>query len=384
MQSVQTPIIPVVGEWIAQHPGTISLGQGIVHYSPPQLVHDATIQAISDDNRVDRYGLVRGLSEFLEAVAKKVEVDNGFRITEHNRVICTSGSNMGFLNAVLAIGDVGDEIILLSPYYFNHEMAIDLAGCRPINVPTTQEYQIDLNKLREAIGPRTRAIVTVSPNNPTGAVYPASDLKAVNELCRSNNIYHIHDEAYEYFIYGDEKHLSVASIPDSTEHTISLFTLSKAYGMAGWRCGYMVVPSHLETDIKKIQDTNLVCPPIISQIAATAALNVGSEWCRERIRNFSAVRNLVIEELSSLGDACYIPRPDGAFYALLQLDCTVEDLKIVETLIRDYGVAVMPGTAFGVLQGCWIRIAYGALDQATVAEGIGRLKRGLTHLLTSN
>ncbi len=145
---------------------------------------------------------------------------------------------MGFLNAILAITSPGDEIILQTPYYFNHEMAVAIAGCRAIPVPTDSNYQLRLDAIRQAITGRTRAIVTVSPNNPTGVVYSEADLRQINALCASSGIYHITDEAYEYFTYDGAEHFSPGSIPDSAESTLSLYTLSKAYGFASWRIGY--------------------------------------------------------------------------------------------------------------------------------------------------
>lgn len=380
MAAVQAPMIPVVGEWIAQCPGTISLGQGVVHYGPPPEVAEAVVAAVQENARVHRYGLVCGNDDLLSAIQVKLQSDNHTRLDQRT-VVTTAGSNMGFVNAVLAIADVGDEIILLSPFYFNHEMAIDIAGCEPVCVPTDQNYQLDLERIEAAISPRTRAIVTVSPSNPTGAVYGREALDAVNRLCERRGVYHISDEAYEYFVYGEQAHYSPASRPGSEPHTISLYSLSKAYGMAGWRTGYMMIPSHLEISVKKIQDTNLVCPPIVSQLAATAALKAGSAWCRRQIEPFREVRDLVIDKLAGLGDRCRVPRPDGAFYALLQLDTTLSDLVVVERLIREYGIAVMPGSTFGVTEGCAVRLAYGALAKDTVSEGIGRLVRGLDAIL---
>lgn len=288
---------------------------------------------------------------------------------------------MGFLNAILAIADVGEEIILMSPFYFNHEMAIEIAGCKPVIVSTTDDYQLDFDAIRQAMTPRTRAIVTVSPNNPTGAVYSKQALTAVNRLCATAGIYHISDEAYEYFVYDGSEHFSPASLPEAAAHTISLFTLSKAFGMAGWRVGYMVVPGELLMPVKKIQDTNLVCPPRINQLAAAAALDAGYEWCRPRVQELGRVRNIVLQELSELGDRCRIPNPRGAFYMLLQLASRQADMALVEKLVQDYGVAVLPGGTFGVQDACAIRISYGALEAETVMEGINRLKCGLSELL---
>ena len=380
IQTIQSPVIPIVGEWIAAYPGTISLGQGVVHYSAPESVAAAVAESVKNDPSVDRYNSVRGIDPLIERIGKKLAAENRLEL-DQSSIVITPGSNTGFMNAVFAIADVDEEIILLSPFYFNHEMAIDLAGCKPVHVPTDANYQIDLAAIENAITPRTRAVVTVSPNNPTGAVYSEASLTAVNQLCKKHNIYHISDEAYEYFIYGGKQHFSVGSLPDAAEHTISLYTLSKAYGMAGWRMGYMVLPNHLETAVKKIQDTNLVCPPILNQIAASAAIDAGAEWCQQRIAGFESVRDLVLEQLSSLGDRCRVPRPDGAFYVLAQVESDRKDMDLVHELIRDYGIAVMPGGTFGVKSGCSLRIAYGALDSQTVAEGMGRLVTGLDKLL---
>lgn len=380
IQKVQSPVIPIVGEWTVQHPGTISLGQGVVHYAAPQVAGQAVVKAIGEDPSIDRYHSVRGIDGLLERIREKLQAENGLSL-EQAAVVVTAGSNMGFLNAVLAIADVGDEIILLRPFYFNHEMAIDLAGCRAVHVDTDQDYQIDVAQLEAAVTEKTRAIVTVSPNNPTGAVYSRDALTDVNTLCQGRGIYHISDEAYEYFHYDADPHFSPGSLTDAQRHTISLYTLSKAYGMAGWRMGYMAIPEHLEMAVKKIQDTNLVCPPIANQIAAGAALDAGRGWCLERIDRFREVRDLVLTELDSLGPRCRVPRPDGAFYALAQLDTSQTDMFLVERLIREYGVAVLPGSTFGVQAGCALRLAYGALEKDTVAEGIGRFVRGLRKLL---
>jgi aspartate/methionine/tyrosine aminotransferase len=378
--NVQTPMIPIVGEMVKRHPGTISLGQGVVHYGPPPQVSESLAKA-ANDPRINRYGLAFGIDELLEGLRAKLAAENGVVGGANQRIAVTAGSNMGFLTAVLAVADPGDEVILLSPFYFNHEMAIDIAGCRAVAVRTDETYQPRLDAIAAAITPRTRAIVTISPNNPTGAVYPESTLRAINALCRERGIYHLHDEAYEYFHYAPSRHFSPTSIPGSEGHTIAFFSLSKGYGMAGWRVGYMVIPAHLEEATKKIQDTNLICPPIATQIAATAALAAGRAWCMEQVRGFPDVRSMVLSELAALGDRVTLPAPGGAFYAMLHLHTAKKDMEVVEQLIREFGVAVMPGSTFGITRGCYLRVAYGALSREAVAEGVGRLVRGLTALI---
>jgi aspartate/methionine/tyrosine aminotransferase len=284
---------------------------------------------------------------------------------------------MAFFNTFLAIAYSGDEIILPTPYYFNHEMAIVMLGCRPILVPTTDDYQLDLNALGRAITPRTRAIVTVSPNNPSGAVYPRTALVAVNRLCRERGIYHISDEAYEYFTYDGAEHFSPGSIPQSQEYTVSLYSFSKAYGFASWRVGYAVMPEHLLVATKKEQDTILICPPVISQVAACAALQTGSEYCRQRIAGFTQVRSTIRRELATIESFCYVPPTAGALYYLLKVDTKLDDMTIVTRLVKEFGVAVLPGSTFGITTGCTLRLSFGALEAESVALGVGRLVRGL-------
>ena len=285
MRMVQTPVIPVVGRLIRDNPGTISLGQGVVGYPPPLEALEAVARFAADpDNH--RYGPVEGIPPLLEAIAAKLAADNAIASSDESRIVVTAGGNMAFANAVLAITDPGDEVILLEPYYFNHHMAVTIAGCRPVVVPTDAAYQPVVPRIEAAITSRTRAVVTVSPNNPSGAVYPEATLRAVNALCRERGLYHVHDEAYEYFVYDGARSFSPASAPGTAGHTISLFSLSKSYGFASWRIGYMVIPAHLFDAVCKIQDTILICPP-----ADLAVRRGGGDERREGVLRAAARRD---------------------------------------------------------------------------------------------
>jgi aspartate/methionine/tyrosine aminotransferase len=381
MLAVQSPVIPVIGELIRKHPGTISLGQGVVYYGPPPQVADQLAHFLGDAAN-HKYKPVDGLPQLIEDLETKLRLENGINVQPQSRVVVTAGGNMAFMNAVLAITDPGDEIIIQLPYYFNHEMAITIAGCRPVLVPTDRNYQLDLAAIKRAVTPRTRAVVTISPNNPTGAVYPEAALRGVNRLCGDHDIYHIHDEAYEYFTYGETKHFSPGSLPDSAPHTISLFSLSKAYGFASWRIGYMVIPNHLFESICKIQDTILICPPVVSQMAARGALAAGAAYCRAHLQAIRDVRERLLSELDQVRDICEVPPAEGAFYLLMRVRTGMKPLHLAERLIREHKVAVIPGNAFGINDGCYLRVAYGALQKETALEGIGRLVCGLKSIVS--
>ena len=376
MEEVQTPIIPIVGDLVRSTPGTISLGQGMVAYGPPRQAIDA-LAGVTEDSRTHQYGAVEGTSALRGALADKLRAENGIAVDGSTRIVVTAGGNMAFFNAILAVADVGDEILLQTPYYFNHEMAIGMAGCRAVLVETDDAYQLRPDAIAKAITPRTRAVVTVSPNNPTGAVYPEKALREVNELCRARGIFHVHDEAYEYFTYGDVRPFSPGSIPGSAAHTISLYSFSKAYGFAGWRIGYMVIPASLEEAVRKIQDTNLICPTMIAQTAALGALSAGASYCKDKVRGMAEVREVAKRAFAEITSFCAAPVTDGAFYFFLRIDTPTAPLALVERLVKEFKVAAIPGTAFGISKGCSLRVAFGALETATAAEGIGRLVRGL-------
>ncbi|WP_041933368.1 pyridoxal phosphate-dependent aminotransferase [Gloeothece verrucosa] len=379
MEAVQSPIIPVVGQLILQNPGTISLGQGVVFYPPP----DEAIVAISQflaDTENHKYKAVPGIPSLLATLEEKLKIENRITIHPNRAVVVTAGGNMAFMNAILAITSPGEEIIINTPYYFNHEMAIRMAGCQPILVNTDLNYQLCPDAIEAAITDKTKAVVTISPNNPTGVVYPQFSLERVNDICRKHGIYHIHDEAYEYFTYNGVESFSPCSIPESENYTISLYSLSKAYGFASWRIGYMVIPEHLLEAVKKIQDTILICPPVISQYAALGALKVGVTYCKKHLQDLMAVREVVLISLKSLENLCTVAAADGAFYCFLKVHTDMNDFELVKTLIERYKVAVLPGMTFGMTDGCYIRLAYGALKKETATAGIERLVEGIKQI----
>ncbi len=376
MEAIQLPIIPVVGELIKNSPGTISLGQGVVHYQPPDTAMELLPKFLSEPKN-HLYQAVVGIPELLTVLAAKLSIFNGIDINEETAIVVTAGSNMGFINAILAITSPGDEIILNTPYYFNHEMAIKMAGCHPVLVATDANYQLIPEAIAAAITNKTRAVVTISPNNPTGVIYSETALKKVNEICRERGIYHISDEAYEYFTYNDVKHISPGSFIESNQYTISLFSLSKAYGFASWRIGYMVIPQHLLIAVKKVQDTILICPPVVSQYAALGALQAKDDYLKYHIGTIAKVREIVINSLQSLQDLCTITPANGAFYFFIKVHTRMNDLELVKKLIQEYKIAVIPGTTFGVEDGCYLRVAYGALPADTAKAGIERLVKGL-------
>ena len=377
MDGVDTPIIPTIAALVRNNPGTISLGQGVVNYGPPAEAI-AALPSMMGDGSLHKYLGVSGHPGLVEAIQTKLAHENQIHLGSDALLMVTAGSNMAFLNSVLAVADPGDEFILPMPFYFNQEMAIRMCGCVPVPVPSNEDWSLNVEAMAAAITPRTRAIITVSPNNPTGAVYSEASLRAINALCAQHGLYHFSDEAYEYFTYEGVKHFSPASIPGAMKHTLSFYSMSKNYGMASWRVGYVVFPASLFDAMNKVQDTNLICAPMPSQLLALEALKKGKAWVAPKVEAMSQVRQTVYQTLESLGDLVQFPKTQGAFYVLMKLPGLAQGTEAIafnRAMTEKFKVASIPGFAFGLTQtheANYQRLSYGALEAASVAEGVQR------------
>ena len=304
-------------------------------------------------------------------------IQNGLDLAE-SMVMVTAGSNMAFHAIAQVLCDPGDEVILPLPYYFNHFMAIQLAGGVP--VPVNAGLIPNPELIEAAITKRTRAIVTISPNNPSGIVFPQTLLAAINGICAQHGLLHISDEAYEDFVFGDVPHWSPGSLPGAGNHTVSLYSFSKAYGMAGWRLGYMSAPIGWSKALAKVQDTVLICPPRFCQRAAIAALLDGSDWVRQNVSQLMSRYQLLLKRFAASNDRPwrFLHQPNGAFYGLLEVDCGCNGDTLMRQLVRDYRVATIGGCSFGFKnESCVLRISVGMLEGAELIDAFDRLEAGL-------
>ncbi len=407
LAGVLQPVIPEIAALVRRTPGTLSLAQGMVGWGPPPAVMAALQEALclagTAESQAalperDAYGPVQGDAELLTALAQSLRRHGGLDLGGSDLWV-TAGSNMAFaaIAQVLCEGPPGDpsEVILPLPFYFNHVMAIQLAGGLP--VPVDAGLVPDPDRLAAAITPRTRAIVTVSPNNPSGVVMPRAVLEAINRLCARRGLLHISDEAYGQFVYGPEPHWSPGGGPGAAAHTVTLQSLSKAYGMAGWRVGFMAAPASFTAALAKVQDTLLICPPRLIQRAARAALEAGPAWCQPRIAGLAARRDQL---LAAVADArqrglpvSLLAESDGAFYGLLALDSdagvrpgmgALTGDTLMRRLIVEHRVAAVCGESFGFPAAQPVlRLSYGLLDAAALDTALQRLFGGLRAILAA-
>eukprot|EP00741_Cyanophora_paradoxa_P007635 tig00001178_g7384.t1 len=366
VQETELPAIEQVLDRYGSLPGIISMAQGFAFWGPPPSALAAAASCPSEPS-THRYGAVLGLPELREAIARRMEERSGVVGKE---VMVTAGANQAFVNAVLALCDPGDEAILLAPYYFNHMMALQLANVAPRVLPfRPEDLQPDLEALPALFSPRTRALVLVTPGNPSGACLPPATVRALEEECRRRRVWLVSDEVYEDFVHDGAVHC-----PPRGDHVVHIGSFSKSYGMAGWRVGWIAYPPRLSIHMQKIQDTIPTCATVAAQRAALACLREDPAWLAARLADVRANREAVWAAVEPAGTV----RTAGAIYFLVPLPRGLDEATAVARLAEDHGVLVTPGSAFGAPG--HVRVTYGNQGRERCAEAARRLAAGLAAL----
>ncbi|EOY31369.1 PREDICTED: aspartate aminotransferase isoform X2 [Theobroma cacao] len=357
----------------------IPLGKGAVYWQPPEQALEK-VKQIAWEPSTSNYGTHEGLPELKDALTKKLCQENKLC---NSSVMVTAGSNQGFLNLVLTLCDVTDSVVLFAPYFFNAHMSFRMTGITNILVgpsnPKTLQPDADwLERILSETKPTPKLVSIVNPGNPSGNCIPEPLLKRISDICKKAGSWLVVDNAYEYFIYGSSKHSCVEG-----NHVINLFSFSKAYGMMGWRVGYIAYPleaEDLRIQLLKVQDNVAICAPMISQHVALYCLDAGHEWVKNKVKTLAKNKELIMKALSPLGEDAVIGG-EGAIYLWVKLpERYLNDYEVVSWLARKYGVVVLPGSACGV-NGC-IRITYGAVIEEKCDIAAKRLRNGLEELVT--
>lgn len=346
------------------------LSQGVPFFDPPG---PAVEKAVHDVGSTHRYGPDGGDQELIDEISVKLARENGIRPFSGKRIMVTAGANMAFVNAAAAVCDPGDEMLLLSPYYFNHFMTLDMLGIQQRICPLSNDLLPDPGRIAGSIGPKTRAVVIVSPNNPSGMSYPAHIIDEIVQICKDRGIWLISDETYDRFVYGS-KHTSPGAL-DPEANVISLFSFSKVFGMSGWRIGYMAYPEILHESLMKVQDTTVICPSRIAQRLAYHCLKDHSDHVDDHLEELDASRRKLIKWLSSKRDI-YGPEPNGAFYLFFfyTRDSSYENsLDLATDVFKRTGVLLVPGDPFGAADPPSLRISYGNIRKDGLSKALSRL-----------
>ncbi|XP_041002173.1 aromatic aminotransferase ISS1 [Juglans microcarpa x Juglans regia] len=371
------PVMVQIQELIRGAKNAVSLAQGVVFWQPPKRALDKVKELVWEPS-ISRYGADEGIPELREALIKKLHNENKLY---RSSVMVTAGANQAFVNLVLTLCDAGDSVVMFAPYYFNAYMSFQMTGITNILVgpgsPKTLYPDIDwLERTLLETKPTPKLVTVVNPGNPSGTYIPEPLLKRISDLCRDAGSWLVVDNTYEYFMYDGLKHSCVEG-----DHIVNIFSFSKAYGMMGWRVGYIAYPSEVEgfaAQLLKVQDNIPICASIISQHLALYSLESGPEWVTDQVKDLVKNREIVLEALSPLGKDA-VKGGEGAIYLWAKLpENYVDDFKVVRWLAHRHGVVVIPGSACGCPGN--IRISFGGLIESDCKAAAERLKKGLEEL----
>ena len=341
----------------------------------PEHIKEAAISAIKN-GLVGGYSPTDGLVDLRQEIVKKLKRDNNIN-ADISQLLITVGAIEGLAAAVMAVIDPGDEIVLPTPTYSTHIRQVQIASGRPVLVPLIEEndFALDIQAIKNAITPRTKAIMYCSPNNPTGTVFPEEQLRKIVEIALENNLMIITDEAYEYFIYDDEKHFSIGSIPEMKKNVISCFTFTKTYAMTGWRIGYLYADEEVIPQIKKAHIPFAICAPVVSQYAALAALK-GSQDCVKEFRDhYLNTRNLMCERLDKLSSIFDYQKPEGSYlmFPKILLKEGQDSITFCKKLLREARVSTTPGIAFGPTGESHLRLSF-CISEGEINKAFDRME----------
>lgn len=346
----------------AKTPGTASLAWGLPSFRTPAPIREAVSTALENDPAIGMYALPGGLTELCEAVAEEHTRRTGVIVDPERNVTITAG-NMEGLNALLhVLVEPGDEVIVTDPGFVSHISQIEFCGARPIFWPMQeiQGWTLDLEAFEALISARTKAVILVSPSNPTGRILDEAVLRGVAEIAARHDILTILDDPYSHFTYDNrDAFFNLASASEHFENIVYLFTFSKAYAMSGWRVGYMIAPEAIRAQVVKVHDLTMICTPRISQVGALAALKAERTHLAEFETVLDRRRALICERLDAMPDIFAYAHPEGAYYVFPRLRVGGgDDVQFAHDLLRNARVAVTPGSAFGPSGKNHVRMAY--------------------------
>ncbi len=353
----------------------VDFGPGEPDFPTPDHIKEAAIEAL-ERNRT-KYTPTAGIAPLREAVCRWHAQQLGSSYEPSECIICVGGKH-AIYNAVMALIEEGDEVLIPSPYWVSFPDIVKIAGGEPVFVPTEASagFGLRAEQLQEAITPRTRMAIINSPNNPTGAVIPPAEFEKIYEVCRRRGIWLLSDECYSHFTYGAARPYSIASVKESKPHLIIVGSLSKTFSMTGWRLGYGLAPKPIIEAMLKVQSQCTSNPCSISQYAALAALTGPMDSVPVMLAEYARRRARILAGLSAIpGVSC--AEPAGAFYAFPDVSAHLVDgsgdsTALARHLLEREHVAVVPGDAFGAPG--YLRFSY-ATSINRIEEGLRRLER---------
>jgi L-glutamine---4-(methylsulfanyl)-2-oxobutanoate aminotransferase len=330
----------------AYHPDDgINLSQGFPDFAAPQAMKDAAAAAIQAD--INQYAVTWGTKGLRDGIAAKTERFLGYLPDPETEITVCCGATEAMISTLMAVVNPGDEVIVFEPLYENYGPDCILCDASPRFVPLRPpDWTYDPDELAAAFGPNTRAIIVNTPNNPTGKVFPRSELEFIADLCQRHDALAITDEIYEHIVYDGLAHISMATLPGMRERTITVNGLSKTFSVTGWRIGYTIAPKPITAAIRKVHDFLTVGAPAPLQEGGIAAMALPDAYYQQLQAEYEQRRDFIVDVLRESGFGVFVPH--GAYYVMTDISPFGfrNDVAFADWLVRDAGIAVVPGSSF--------------------------------------
>ncbi len=322
----------------------INLAQGFPDFPAPWELKRAASSAIMDD--YNQYSITWGAKDLRDEISRKAREYNHIEADPDSEVTVTCGSTEAMMASMLALLNEGDEVVVFEPFYENYGPDAAVSGAVPRFVPLTDDNSIDGDVLASVFNKKTRALILNTPNNPCGKVFRKDELKLIADMCIDYDVIAVTDEIYEYILYDNKKHISIASLDEMKDRTITISGFSKTYSVTGWRIGYALAEKTLTSAIRKVHDFLTVGAPAPLQHACVSALRFSESYYEELAGMYDGKRKLLYNALIKAGFKCSLP--EGAYYILADIPegTGMDDTAFARYMVSEVGVAAVPGSSF--------------------------------------
>ena len=363
---------------ISDEYGAINLSQGFPDFDPPKEIMEALAKAAYEGPH--QYSITFGAENFREALARKQERAIGRTIDPDKEIVVTCGGTEAMMCAMMTICNPGDKVMVFSPFYENYGADAILSGADPIYIPLVPpEYHFDMSLVEKGFQEGAKAIIVCNPSNPCGKVFSREELMGIGELAVKYDAFVVTDEVYEHMVYAPYHHTCMASLPGMYEHTITCNSLSKTYSITGWRLGYLIGPEEVIEAAKKVHDFLTVGAAAPLQEAATVGLNFPESYYTELLATYTKKREYFLAGLDRIGLKHNIPQ--GTYFVLIDIQEFLDlpkfvgytDLEFCEWMIKNIGVAAVPGSSFFKEDVNHLIRLHFAREEATIDEALERL-----------
>jgi aspartate/methionine/tyrosine aminotransferase len=324
--------------------GAINLAQGFPDFPAPEELKRAAASAILED--YNQYSITWGAKDLRNEISRKAREYNHIEADPETGITVTCGSTEAMMASMLALINEGDEVVVFDPFYENYGPDAAVSGAVPRFVPLNDDNSIDEEALVSAFNKNTRALILNTPNNPCGKVFTANEIKLITELCVDYDVIAVTDEIYEYILYDNKKHISIGSLDEMRDRTITISGFSKTYSVTGWRIGYALAGKNLTSAIRKVHDFLTVGAPAPLQHACVTALGFPDSYYKELARMYDGKRKMLYKALIKAGFKCRMP--EGAYYILADIPegTGMDDMAFARYMVSEVGVAAVPGSSF--------------------------------------